>query len=196
VTDRKRAWLRIVLLAGAAAAWIARAAINGTSDLLIVLGAALVLSAAVWTYAIQQARRTFAGTADLWDGLVAYRRTDLERAHISTLRVKRVWLRRLLGMDNAFGRMEVRGEGIYWRPNRWWSLGFPMAKGSFLIPWSEVAETSVEDAPGKVSSLGGRVVIHRRNGSPLSGEFLGSQHALRDALANGSSTSDSDNSPT
>ena len=133
--------------------------------------------------------RTFVGTSDLWNGLVNYRRSDLERVAFPTLRIRRARVRRLLGTDIAFGRMEVGVEGISWHPNRWLSMGFAMAKGSFQIPWSEVAEVNVKDAPGKVSSLGGIVTIMtKQNGESLSGEFLGSQQALRQALARGTLT--------
>lgn len=170
-------------MAASAAAWTARAAFNGVDDLLIAIGVAVLIGAALWTYAIEQTRRKFVGTPDLWNGLVSYRRTDLERAHIATLRVTRAPIRRLVGADIAVGRMALRADGLSWRPNRWWSLGLPLARGSIQVPWSDVADVSVTDAPGKVSSLGGVLAVRRTDGPELSGEFLGSQDALREALA-------------
>lgn len=173
-------------MAAAAAAWCARVALDGISNLLIVLGAGILVGGAAWVYAIQQTRRSFAGSTKFWDGMVEYQRSELEGAQFSTIRVNRALIRRLLGTDNAFGRMTIGPEGIRWRPNRWWSVGFAMAKGSFLIPWSDIAETTVENAAGKVSSLGGNIMIRlRHNNWLLSGEFLGSQDALREALTRG-----------
>src|SRR5580704_11407295 len=111
---RRSRWAQFTCMALAAAAWMARVALEGLSELLIVLGIVIVLSAGIWTYAIRQRNRTFEGAPYLWKGPIVFRRKNLLSLQFPNVRLKRAYLRRLVGFDLCSGYLEVSMTGLHW----------------------------------------------------------------------------------
>ena len=85
-------------------------------------------------------------------------------------------------MDLAGGQLTIRSSGIRWRAGSWLTP-YGRASGGFELPWSNVKSADILDLDGKMNSLGGDLTIevvspHVR----LTGEFLGSRSALREAI--------------
>ena len=128
-------------------------------------------------------------TSRLWRGSVLFNRYALAMLSASSPRfagvdVRRSW-RAVLEQGGAAGRLEIREDGLHWRAGSLLEgLGFRTTTGGFFVPWPEVADVSVEDAPGYASRLGGQIRIQFVESLiSLDGQFPGSQRKLRAALA-------------
>jgi hypothetical protein len=156
----------------------------GAWNLAIVFGVIDLVIASVFTYAAWQSLRAHRSSTLLWRGPMAFRAKELERLSLPGLRKKRAPFRRFIGWEIAGGQLEVRPDCLHWEAARWFPFGLlGVTRGTFEVPWMELEEVTVTDAPGTITALGGQLSIsHIGDHSTLSGQFMGSQEALRDAI--------------
>jgi hypothetical protein len=84
-------------------------------------------------------------------------------------------------VELAGGRLEVRSDGFAWRAGSALTP-FGATSGGFFVAWADIKDIAVLDIPYKVNSLGGNLTVTLGHRVTLSGEFLGSQSALREAI--------------
>lgn len=167
--------------------WLAGVAIVGSfvrvlwlgwTPFFVLLG---ILLAFAWYARVWGARSHRAGV--LWSAPVNVPRYMLDYPALFTdLRLAPQW-RSWLIMGRVGGRLILNQDGVTWLCRRWMSFGVPTASGRIHMPWSEIDSVDVQRAVGKIPGLGGVVVIRLADAVVLACEFLGSQPALRAALA-------------
>ena len=77
-------------------------------------------------------------------------------------------------------------DGVHWKAGSV-LMPAPMNRisGEITIPWTDVSRIGIEKVPMKISKLGGLLTIESARYPNLTGEFLGSQRALGDAIGRG-----------
>jgi hypothetical protein len=206
VTARRGPRARFILAICVLAILIARTAISGVSALLAALILIVLSYLGASIYVRRQRVRTSrqiarfkadsdcATPAALWNGSVSFHREQLDNAtafpdvRVHPLgRMAKAFVSLGAGrapnvdMDLAGGKLEMRADGFAWRAG---SALTPFGKtsGTLFIPWSEIEAIEVRDIPFKANALGGNLAIVLADGVNLTGEFMGSQTALRDAI--------------
>lgn len=150
----------------------------GWTPFFVVLG---ILLAFVWYARVWGARSHRPGV--LWSAPVNMPRYMLDDpARFTALRLTARW-RSWLIMGRIGGLLILNQDGVTWLCRRWMSFGVRTASGRIDLPWSEIDSVDIQRAVGKLPGLGGVVVIRLVDGVVLACEFLGSQTAVRAALA-------------
>lgn len=167
-------WLTAVAFVGA----LARVFWLGWTPFFVVLG---ILLACAWYARVWGARSHRPGV--LWSAPVNAPRYMLDNpARFPRLRLAPRW-RSWLIMGQLGGKLILNQHGVTWLCRRWMSFGVRTSSGRIELPWTEIESVDVQRAVGKIPGLGGVVVIRLADGVVLACEFLGSQTALRAALA-------------
>jgi hypothetical protein len=185
---RRRWWARRRLSLGlalaACAVFVPVIASSGMQSRMTV-GVAIVgnwVALAGW-YSVNRRRPGYSSQGALWAGLGSVHVGDIRSAGLTEgLRMKDRRLRFMTfdsGMVNAL--MEVREEGLSWEFGR--LARFVGMRGRIRLPWSRVGHVEIGHVPGTIRGIGGGISITLDNSKTLDGQFVGSQRALRDALA-------------
>jgi hypothetical protein len=160
-----------------------RAAVGGLSNLLWVFGSVAFMILAITLYVDMWTTRRHAGGTVFWRGHMLFDPYRLSQV-FPAVQIGR-GSPAMLTAGKAGGRFEVRADGLHWR-GRCGSQS-ESGSGEFTIAWNQLGAATVMNAPGKIRWLGGLLEMEIVGGSvPLTGEFLGSQSALRAAISTAS----------
>jgi hypothetical protein len=133
------------------------------------------------------------GTAEpFWRGGVSFLMDDLRSQQFTGVRRKRLHFPTIGMPSRGYGRLEVTKAGLYWRAGYLWSLGQNCARGSFQLPWAQIAGVTFSDKPGTISAMGGYMLIERQQDNRLNGEYLGDPSTVRKAFDTGRRLAESD----
>jgi hypothetical protein len=113
-----------------------------------------------------------------------FERDESTRQRFPNIRVRRT-ISGAIGGHLATGRLEIRGDGIFFRVRGFWPMSLGV-RGSLLIPWNQVRSVDVVDpVSGRTGALGGSLIVDvvPPDGAAVSFEFLGSQLAVSNALS-------------